>query len=136
MSGLAVAMLVAWMEATPADYVEGMATYYAPGLMERVAAFRGIDLEGYAGGVALNRAGDLGRSVWVEWVNPATKRTERIGPLKVVDCAQRGAHFEERERANLVVELSFEQGAAWGMLGPIPVTVWFRWPGGEPEGAR
>lgn len=63
---IAVAMLALWMEATAEDHLAGEATYYAAGVMERVAAFRGLSLEGYAGGVALNRAGDLGRPVWLE----------------------------------------------------------------------
>lgn len=63
----ALLLPAAWSEPTPMTFLDGYATYYAPGLMEKVAANRGIDLQAYLGGVALNRAGDLGRAVWLEW---------------------------------------------------------------------
>jgi len=127
---LATALTLAaalWSTPTSDPVVEGKATYYSPGLMEQVAVNRGIDLAGYAGGVALNRRADLGRVVWLEHSGQVS------GPYLVVDCAQRGAHFEERERRGLVVEVSFEQGMAWGMMGPVPVQVLFGAP--DPPGA-
>jgi hypothetical protein len=105
-------------------FLDGYATYYAPGLMEKVAANRGIDLQAYLGGVALNRAGDLGRAVWLEW-GPGQVE----GPFLAVDCAQ-FKHFPERQRLSYVVEV--DAGTArrhrfYG-AGPVPVRVLFTEP--------
>ena len=110
-----------WTVPTADSYIDGKATYMVPGLMEQVAENRGRSLAGYAGGVALNRAGDLGRLVWLEWADGAVN-----GPYLVVDCARR-EHFEERERQRLIVEVDAQ--TAWlrefYRVGPVPVRVWF-----------
>lgn len=113
-----------WTVPTSDASVQGLATYYAPGLMEEVAANRGMGglPAGYVGMVALNRMGDLRRSVWLE------REGEVTGPYRVVDCAGRGDHFEDRERRRLVVEVAYELGQAWGMQGPVPVVVHFEPP--------
>jgi hypothetical protein len=129
-SGLIAALSLAaalWSTPTSDQALDGRATYYSQGLMEQVAANRGMSLEGYAGGVALNRAADLRRTVWLEYQGDIT------GPYLVVDCAQRGAHYEERERRGLIAEVSFEQAGAWHMLGPTDVRVLFSLP--DPPGA-
>ncbi len=119
--------LLAWSEPTPGDWIDGKATYYAPRLMEEVAANRDMELDGAVGFVAMNRAGDLGRLVWIERGGQVT------GPYRVADCAQEGAHYEERERRNLAIEVSWEQAQAWNMLGPVKVRVLFVPP--DPPGA-
>jgi len=124
---LAAAILQPWHAPTAVDVVEGLATYYSPGLMERVAANRGMELRGYAGGVALNPAGDLGRVVWLEHEG----RIE--GPFLVVDCAQ-AAHYAKRLAQNRVVEVDWETAQRWAMRGPVPVRVWFQRP--IPRGVR
>jgi len=119
-----------WATPTDAQAIDGLATYYAPRLMQTVAANRGMDLTHYAGGVALNRAGDLGRTVWLEHKGVIT------GPYLVVDCARRGEHFESRERKDhgdnkdqaLVVEVRYRLAREWRMAGPVPVKVWFELP--------
>ena len=117
-----------WATPTDADVIDGMATYYAPRLMQTVADNRGMDLTYYAGGVALNRAGDLGRTVWLE-------RDGRVlGPMLVVDCARRGKHFDDRESRGYVLEVSYRQAREWRMAGPVPVRVWFELP--EQEGRQ
>jgi len=120
----ALLLPAAWSEPTPMTFLDGYATYYAPGLMEKVAANRGIDLQAYLGGVALNRAGDLGRAVWLEW-GPGQVE----GPFLAVDCAQ-FKHFPERQRLSYVVEV--DAGTArrhrfYG-AGPVPVRVLFTEP--------
>lgn len=109
--------------------VQGYATYMRPGLMEQVAANKAANLEPYAGGVALNRAGDLGRVVWLEWDNGAID-----GPFLVIDCAQQGQHFARREHQRRVVEVDYDLAKLRGFagVGPKRVTVWFR----EPPRAR
>ena len=49
-----------WQAPSTEPIISGRASYYAPGLMDIVAHNRGLDLQGYAGGVAMMRAGDIG----------------------------------------------------------------------------
>ena len=118
--GVDAALLVIMWSSMSSRNLEGQATYYSPGLMEKVAENRGMDLSGYMGGVALNRKGDLGRVVWLDWGGV----TE--GPFLVVDCAQK-AHYRVREKQFRVVEVSAEIAQKHGFygVGPHPVTVWF-----------
>ena len=124
---LSVALILAgpeWQEPTEATRIQGQATYMAPGVMDRVIENRGLAV---ADGVALNRAGDLGREVWLQWPDGQID-----GPLPVVDCAQ-AAHYEEREAADRVVEVSADLARRRGFygVGPMPVTVLFEllaWP--------
>lgn len=118
---LALAVAALWTVPSSDDRLDGRATYYDEGLMEQVAANRGKSLEGYAGGVALNRAGDVGRRVWLQWGDGTT-----TGPHLVVDCANR-RHFGERERQGLVVEVDAQTAQRRGFygVGPVPVAVWF-----------
>ena len=67
----------------------GLATYYAPGMMEYVAGYRQTQGQLPAcpecvGTVALLRAGDIGRKVWLQ-----APDGERVGPFLVIDCARR-----------------------------------------------
>ena len=125
-----LALLALWATPTEAASIDGLATYYAPRLMQTVADNRGMDLTHYAGGVALNRAGDLGRTVWIE------HKGEITGPYLVVDCARRDVHFESRERKDhgddgdkaLIVEVDYRLAREWRMAGPVPVKVWFELP--------
>ena len=128
----ATVMLAQWETATPVMSVPGYATFYSPNAMERVAVVRGfitttgdyaawLDSEAVVGAVALNRAGDLGRRVWLS--GPAG--TE--GPFLVIDCA-RLDHFEQRESRHRVVEVDWLTAQRWGMRGPIAVTVRFEYP--------
>lgn len=118
---LAALSPVLWPVPTEEPTIQGGATYYAPGLMEQVAARRGLDLEPYAGGVALNRAGDLGRQVVLQWEDGTI-----TGPYLVVDCA-RSDHYDDRLRQNYVVEVDAQTAQLRGFfgVGPVPVTVWF-----------
>ena len=50
--------LALWQMPTPDVELMGLATYYAEGIMHQVSDYRGMDLAGYVGGVALNRAED------------------------------------------------------------------------------
>jgi hypothetical protein len=110
-----------WPVPTAEPSIRGRSTYYAPTVMEEVTAARGLDLSPYAGGVALNRAGDLGRLVLLEWWDGAV-----TGPYLVVDCARRD-HYDQRESQNYVVEVDAQTAMARGFygVGPVPVIVWF-----------
>ena len=124
------ALFALWSFPTPEPVLEGQATYMRPGLMAQVAANKSLDLTPYAGAVALNRAGDLGRVAWLQW--PATKtRPELVeGPFLVIDCAQRGQHFAKREHQHRIAEVSYNLATLHGFagVGPAPVTVWFHKP--------
>lgn len=105
--------------------LDGKATYYAPGIMERVAANRGLSLENYDGGAVLNDCQHLGRRAWIE-------HGGNVIAVRIVDCAQ-AQHRAERERRGYVAEVSYQQAAAWGGLrGPVDVRVHFRDPRREP----
>lgn len=105
-----------WNEPTTANRLEGLSTFYADGIMEQVADYRGYD--GPREPVALMACGDLGRNVVVvidgHWV---------LG--HVVDCARRD-HYADRVAEGKVVELS---RSLWQRLGlpdrPVPAVVWF-----------
>ena len=96
----------------------GLATYYAPGMMEYVAGYRQTQGQLPAcpecvGTVALLRAGDIGRKVWLQ-----ASDGERVGPFLVIDCARR------QDVAPLVargwaVDVSYELGQAWRMNRPL-----------------
>jgi hypothetical protein len=117
---IALAMAL-WKVPHGEDQISGRSTHYAPRLMATVAANRGMDLVGFQDGVALNRAGDLGRKVWLEWSDGTID-----GPMLVVDCARR-TDAAERERQGYVVEVSAELAGEreFYMLHSVPVVVWF-----------
>ena len=111
-----------WQEATPGTHLDGLCTFYSKGTMEQVAANRGIPLDGAVDYVAMNRAGDLHRIVWLEYEGRI------FGPYRVVDCAQRGRDYQMREKMGRIVEVSWEQAQAWEMRGPVNVRVWLSVP--------
>ena len=110
-----LAVALAWSSRSP-ETLDGQVTYYSPGLMQQVAENRGLSLEGYAGGVALNRRGDLGRVVWLEFDGAID------GPFLVVDCARR-EHYESREQRSRVVEVDAQTAMRRGFYGVRPVSV-------------
>jgi len=122
-------LLLPWDQPTPGVSIDGKATYYSARLLEEVASNRGMELGDHIGFAAMNRKGDLGKVIYVEYLGKDKELYGKIiGPLLVVDVAQEGAHYEEREGKNLIVELSFEQAMEWNMKGPIPVRVYLENP--------
>jgi hypothetical protein len=119
-----------WTIPTSEPSIAGWTTYYAPDVMEQVAANRGMDLTGYAGGVALNRRGDLGRKIWIRWGDGTVE-----GPFLVVDCAAR-QDYPARETAGLVLEVDAQTArrSRFFGIGPVPVVVHFVYPL-DPENA-
>src|SRR5512139_1973489 len=124
---LAILTLSTWSSPTSDPEISGLATYYRPDLMQRVAANRHMVAyePPYLGGVALNRAGDLGRTVWLRWEDGTVD-----GPYRVVDCARR-IDYPLRLAQGKVVEVDAETAKRHSFygIGPVPVTVLF----GEPE---
>ena len=124
---LVPSLMAAWLSPTEADRIDGKTTYYRAGLMRDVAEYWGYaDEHPGALFVALNRRGDRGREVWVKWKGAIYRAIS-------VDWAQRGAHFERRERLGLVLEVPRWLAKQWRMRGPIgPVTVFFKPPALRP----
>jgi hypothetical protein len=122
---LALALLASalWSIPTGDESVVGLATFMNPGRMEEVIEYRGRDISAFQGAVALNRAGDLYRTVWIEYDGKI------YGPYISLSCAQR-EHYEARVDKDRVVEVDWETAQSWGMKGPVPVKVYF----GLPEG--
>lgn len=116
-----------WRAPTSATTITGDLSYYAAGLMDRVAANRGLGLEGYAGGVVLMRRGDLGRVVWIRM---AGSPGPWAGPFLVVDCANR-AHYAGLVRRGRAAEVSRAMWLKWGLPEDlVPVVVTFEDPTG------
>jgi hypothetical protein len=119
---LAIVLATGWLSQTTAMEISGDAAFYRQGLMAQVAETRGMDLDGYAGGVALMPCGDLGREVWVRFPGGWA------GPFLVVDCSQCD-HYELNPARGRVVDLSWETWQAQGLpRRPVPVSVRFKAP--------
>ena len=96
----------------------GLATFYARGLMEYVEAYRRErgqlpPCPECVGSVALLRAGDIGRKVWLQPLGE-----EMVGPFLVIDCA----HLDDVQPLldrGWVVDISFDLGQLWGMAAPL-----------------
>lgn len=106
-----------YWERTPLPQT-GLATFYASGLMEYVDGYRrGLnqlpDCPECVGSVALLRAGDIGRKVWLQLPD-----SEPIGPFLVIDCARRQDVAPLLAR-NWAVDVSYELGQLWGMTRPL-----------------
>lgn len=129
MTPLLTTLLLTWSQPTENQHLDGLATYYVDGLFETVMQNRGVELPPGVIPVALNRAGDLGREVWL--VFPSGRVYHGLS----VDCAQEGEHYLERLRLGRIVEVPFYVAGAEGFagVGPHPVAVWFTTP---PEGWR
>jgi hypothetical protein len=96
----------------------GLATFYASGMMEYVAGYR--QSQGQlpscpecVGTVALLRAGDIGRKVWLQ-----PPDGERVGPFLVIDCARR-QDVDPLVARGWAVDVSYELGQAWAMNRPL-----------------
>jgi hypothetical protein len=94
---VALAAASGWLSPTEEIELEGTAKIH--NWIADTAEYRGYDLDGYAGGVALMAYGDLGREVWVavdgDW----------HGPFLSVDCAARD-HYDGRMEKGDVIEIS------------------------------
>jgi hypothetical protein len=101
---------------------QGLAMYYNPGLMEQVLDYRlrmgnVTECEECIGYVALLRAGDIDRRVWMQRPGEVVE-----GPFWVIDVAARHDIPSLLER-DWVVDIDYETAMRWGMRGPVPVTV-------------
>jgi hypothetical protein len=121
-----------YWERTPLPQT-GLATFYDPGLMEKVQDYRltGGDVDACpecVGSVALLRAGDIGRKVWLQ-----PPGGDPVGPFLVVDCARRQDVQPLLDR-NWVVDVSYEVGQFWGMNRPLDGVIVFEDPADDSPG--
>lgn len=86
----------------------GDATWYAYGVMEATARYRGYDLEPYVGGVALTTCAHLGQPIWIK---PLLREWE--GPYLVVDCARQNDIYGQTQFRHEVVELDYQTAQRW-----------------------
>jgi hypothetical protein len=118
-----------YWEQTPLPHT-GLATFYAAGMMEHVLSVRGgygqtLRCAECVGTVALLRAGDIGRKVWLQ-----PPGGERVGPFLVIDCARR-EDIPPLVARNWAVDVSFEVGQLWGMDRPLDGVTVLADPAGE-----
>lgn len=98
--------------------LSGLATFYAPGLMDEVAANRRAwgqveECAACVGAVALLEPGLIGRRVWLQAPGRGIE-----GPFLVVDCAQ-AEHRAGLAARGWVVDVDWETAQRWGMAGPL-----------------
>jgi hypothetical protein len=103
----------AWKLPTP-RHIVGVGTYYAEGIMERVAVNRGFDLGGYKDGIAMMSPTDLGATAWLRRPGHGWE-----GPFLVVDCSARKHIFVNAGVSGIVAEVGWKTAADWGMQGGI-----------------
>ncbi|MEZ4769630.1 MAG: hypothetical protein R2844_14520 [Caldilineales bacterium] len=108
-----------WYMATPLP-ARGEVTFYAYDVMERtyhrrleLAQVPYCDKPTCVGYVAMLRAGDLGRKVWL--MRPGHPAE---GPFLVVDYAA-AKDFVRLDQRGLVAEVDYETARRWGMTGPV-----------------
>ncbi|GAB4560131.1 MAG: hypothetical protein Kow0047_06530 [Anaerolineae bacterium] len=102
----------------------GVATYYRPGLMTKVAlnrlSWRHIeDIPPNVGLVALKECEHIGRRVMIHWL--AEDLVE--GPFLVIDCAARH-DWPFLERIRFAVDVDWNTAQRHRMRGPVPVAVY------------
>ncbi len=121
---LLLSPLIPWHMHTPLP-ASGKASYYAAGVMRRVAEYRlrvgdikpCPECIGY---VAMMRKGDLGRRVWIEREGIVS------GPYLVVDVAA-PRDFASVIGRGIIVEVDYALAMSWGMRGPVAVRVLGGW---------
>ncbi len=97
-----------WMRGHPV-LSTGASTFYAPGLMEATARYRGYDLANYVDGVSLMSPADIGATVWIRY------NGEWEGPFLNVDTAQQNHMCQAVQTRGEVVEVGYETAKRWGM---------------------
>lgn len=101
-----------WFTPSP-DHFTGKAVYYAQGLMEATAEWRGMSLDGFVGGVALMSPSDVGETVYIKF-------REWEGPFLVVDCARRGDMWPVIMHRGEAVEVGHRTAIRWELEPPYP----------------
>jgi hypothetical protein len=93
------------------EVMSGNAMYYAPGVMEATAEWRGLSLDGFKDGISLMSPADIGSTVWIY-----TKDRGWYGPLLVVDCARQGDIYPLVYYMHEVAELGAKTAKDLGLV--------------------
>ncbi len=101
----------------------GKAMFYNPGVMETVLENRldtGVvdHCPECVGFVAMLRAGDLNRRVWIQLSDSTVE-----GPFQVIDAADQ-KHVHMLLDKMWVVDVDYETAMRWRMAGPRLITLW------------
>lgn len=99
-----------WYREMP-QYTVGKAVWYAPGLMNSTALVRGMNLEGFQGGVATNSVDMMGKIVWLR-----RQGLPWEGPFLVVDVSQRNHAYHHAVNVKSIVEVDFDTAIKWGIV--------------------
>lgn len=100
----------AWLMDYPKHTV-GVATYYAPGVMDMVVKNRGMSLKGYVDGIVTMTCGNVGDSAWIRRPGKGWE-----GPYLVVDCGgPRGVWAFTQYQ--LHIEVDYDRWIMWGSSG-------------------
>jgi hypothetical protein len=110
--------LDSWFTPAPV-WSYGNAVFYGPGVMEATARYRGLDLDRYAGGVALMSPSDIGLPVWIRRPGHPWE-----GPFLVVDAAMRGDMYPVIAFRNEIVEVDYDTAVRWKMVEGSTVKHW------------
>lgn len=102
--------------------MSGYAMYYNPNVMQevlnnRLAMGHVSSCNECVGNIALLRAGDLNRRVWLQWSDGTVE-----GPFLVADVAA-PQHVAQLLARNWVVDVDYRTASRRGMVGPEMVTV-------------
>lgn len=110
---MASILVIAMLSLAPIE--TGYASWYAPGVMERVVATRQRwgqlpgDVTRYDGFVAVRECGDIGTELWIK---PA--RGERYELFLAADCAAPPA-YQWMVRGGILVEVDADTRERWGL---------------------
>ena len=112
-----------WESAPSTLPISGYAMYYNAGVMQEVfynrLAMGHVSIcNECIGLVALLRAGDLNRRVWLQWEDGKVE-----GPFLVVDVAA-AHHVPSLLARNWVVDVDYDTALRRGIVAPVFVTVW------------
>jgi hypothetical protein len=99
-----------WYREMP-QYTIGKAVWYAPGIMNATAEYRGMSLEGFKGGVATNSVSMMGKTVWLK-----RQGLDWEGPFLVVDVGQRNHAYHQAVNVKSIVEVDFKTAIEWGIV--------------------
>lgn len=86
----------------------GVASHYAPGVMEIVLENRSISLDGYKGALVFLSCDHIGEPAWIK--RPGLNWE---GPYLVVDCVQPWHMYVNAAGNHLFIEISYERWNEW-----------------------
>jgi hypothetical protein len=131
---LVATVFLTWL-LTTTEPITGEVTFYAPprepggsSLMKRVWNWRiwkghVPECAECVDAIALIDPEHIGRKVWARHPNG-----EVVGPLMVVDCAEK-KHRDNLRKRGWIADISWELAQQWGMAGPMEgVTIYFKRP--------